>query len=40
MTDLFDNSPNDQKKADELINAGHLDIVVFSVCVKKFKIGG
>jgi hypothetical protein len=27
MTDLFDNSQNDQKKADELINAGHLDIV-------------
>jgi site-specific DNA-methyltransferase (adenine-specific) len=27
MTDLFNNSPNDQKKADELINAGHLDIV-------------
>lgn len=27
MTDLFEDSPNDQKKADELINAGHLDIV-------------
>ena len=27
MTDLFEDSPNEQKKADKLIKAGHFDIV-------------